>query len=213
VSRAASPESDDDRPLTEIEREKILSFADEHSVLWNETLSSLQKWLFATLITLHLGGLAYVANSNIHPWAIENASLCFFAGLAFSLLAALSEIIKINRIKDLAFRVKYEFHSEKEKPKSFDFKRNFDGWNRSYITLLFAVISVGFFYFAGSNVIEGMRPCTKDDLEKSIISNSNVVTMGRFSKNCYFYKIKGLPDDPLKRAILEKKLLETRNAR
>jgi hypothetical protein len=197
------------RPLTKNEREQIVRHGDEHKSHWNDLSSSLQKWLFATLITLNLGGMAYSINLNVHPTALQNASRFFFGGLVAALLAGVWELIRIHRIQELVYRVRYNSEDDDDIPNAYEFKRSFGGWNRSYITLAFAALSVGAFATAGNALIDGTRKCTADMFRYADENNTNEHPAGRNSTvTCYFYEIEGLPNDPLTRARFETELIK-----
>ena len=209
VSQKETNAERDKRPLTKGEREQIVRHGDEYKSHWNDFSSNLQKWLFATLITLNLGGMAYSINLNVHPTALQNASRSFFVGLVAALLAGVWELIRIHRIQELVYRVRYGSENDDDIPDAYEFKRSFGGWNRSFITLALAAFSVGAFATAGNALIDGTRRCTADMFKYADHNNTNEYPTGAHgSITCYFYEIDGLPSDPLARARFETELIK-----
>jgi hypothetical protein len=197
------------RPLTKDEREQVVRYGDEYKLHWNDLSLNLQKWLFATLITLNLGGMAYSINLNVHPTALQNASKYFFLGLLAALLAGVWELIRIHRIQELVYRVRHDSENEEGIPHAYEFKRSFGGWNRTFITLTFAAFSVFSFAMAGSALIDGTRRCTTDMFKYADQNNTNEYPSSPNHKiTCYFYEIDGLPNDPLARARFEVELIK-----
>ena len=105
-STAIKEFKENDRVLSDLEKQKIIDIGDEYKSLWNELSANLQKWLFATLITVNLGGMAFAINSQIHPVAVEYAVKSFFGGLAAALLAGLLELFRIRRMQDIVYQLK-----------------------------------------------------------------------------------------------------------
>lgn len=208
-STAIKEFKENDRVLSDLEKQKIIDIGDEYKSLWNELSANLQKWLFATLITVNLGGMAFAINSQIHPVAVEYAVKSFFGGLAAALLAGLLELFRIRRMQDIVYQLKNGIFENGKATTVREVKNIFSEWYRSFIPLFFAVISLGAFFFGGSALIEGTRRCSTEMFEYADRNNTNEHPAGgKATTRCYYYEIDGMPSDPLERARFEEKLMK-----
>lgn len=72
-------------------------FLSHHGDRWSELLSSLAKWIFATLITLSSGGIYLTLTLGLHPDAVQKALGFFFIAVVTTLISALVILVSVTR--------------------------------------------------------------------------------------------------------------------
>lgn len=199
-------DSEHQTPLDDSELVKFSETAARYLSHWNDASSSLSKWILATLITLNSGGLFFLFNLGLHPYAVRNSGLLFFFGISSALLAAVLQFARIERMRGFVFRADMAIAGGLRAPTAREYRKAFNSPFSGVLAVAFGSLSLWLLFEAGGEMIQAMRPCTAEALQESEFWNSYQIPGPRGSHHsCYFYEIKGVPLDPLQRAHWEQK--------
>ena len=197
--------------LSNENRRLVESLFESESGHWNEVSASLLKWLFATLLTINMGGMAFSLTLGISPEARSDAANWFFAAMVLAMLAALSEVFRIWRMKEFFIGLKLGIENEESPYDDKKFKNTFRSSYLPILAITLCAASLFCFLRAGTNLRDATRMCSTQDLEVGKQFGDNVVPVREDFRYCYYYKIDGLPDDPYKRALFEQELMKKMN--
>ncbi|MGB7656329.1 MAG: hypothetical protein WBL74_12695 [Novosphingobium sp.] len=186
---------------------KLAARAEDYSAHWRDQSASLAKWILGTLVTLNTGGIFLVSSLKIHPEALSNAYRLLFFALAITLGLAALELYRLRELSDIAFDLKFGTNQSQITQEEVISRLSKTG--PSAVVAIGCAGSLILTFFAGSEIVSATSPCSTADLEYSLRENDNVRPTKNGNAPCYFYKIPGLPDDPLERAKKELELLRT----
>lgn len=193
--------------LSRENREFVQGLFESESSHWNDVSASLIKWLFATLITINLGGMTFTLTLGIHPEARASAANWFFIAMTAAIVAALSEVFRIWKMKEFFLGIKLGAEGDNQPYDNKEFKKTFRSWCNPALTVALCAFSLFCFSRAGTLLRDATRTCSVEELEIGKQFGDNVVPAKEDLRNCYFYKIDGLPDDPYQRALFEQNLM------
>ena len=203
------PELRDPHTLTSADIKKIKRLSDQAGDRWSETFATISKWVFATLITLSTGGIYLSLTLGIHPDASTSALKQFFVAIILTLLSAAALIAPL--VSKLAFADEVLSLPD---PKGFAVERAkysslFKRGSGPIVSIFLMAASLVVIMFAGIRLSEGVSRCTVSELETGIAIGQAIVPGPKgATKRCYFYEIEGLSNDPLERALQERKLIQ-----
>jgi len=167
-----SDDSENQIPLDDSELARFSEITARYLSHWNDVSSSLSKWILATLITLNSGGLFFLFNLGLHPYAVRNSGLLFFFGISSALLAAVFQYARIERMRSFAFRADMVIAGGLPRPTAQDYRKAFNAPFSEMLAIMFGSLSLWLLFEAGSEMIQAMRPCTPEALQESEYWNS-----------------------------------------